>query len=314
LAIQRLDRSAMPECNRVLIKDCVNFKAAAQNIGLARQDKYLRSLTTITERYLNGRAYSSLTQEDVMEIVSSIGRSKLSDWTKYDYRMLLKTFMIWAGKEKEVNWIKAKKPRRLPEEILNEDDISKLIDSAQSTRDKAFVACLYEGGFKVGELGGLRIKDRDFDRYNAIAMVVGKTGMRRVRLIWSMPYLAQWLVQHPDHEDREAPLWVKKNGELLSYDAINKQLHRFGERAKISKGVNPHAFRHARSTHLASRLTEAQMEEYLGWVHGSRMPSIYVHMSGRDLDGDRLKMYGLEDKRDDEPIKLKMQECRIAAP
>ncbi|MGC9444407.1 MAG: hypothetical protein ACP5E9_05700 [Candidatus Methanospirareceae archaeon] len=64
-----------------------------------------------------------------------------------------------------------------------------------------------------------------------------------------------------------------------------------------------------RSTHLASRLTEAQMEEYLGWVHGSRMQSIYVHMSGRDLDGDLLKMYGLEDKRDDEPIKLKMQEC-----
>ena len=32
-------------------------------------------------------------------------------------------------------------------------------------------------------------------------------------------------------------------------------------------------------------------------------------MSGRDLDGDLLKMYGLEDKRDDEPVKLKMQEC-----
>ena len=51
------------------------------------------------------------------------------------------------------------------------------------------------------------------------------------------------------------------------------------------------------------------MEEYLGWVQGSRMPSIYVHMSGRDLDGDLLKMYGLEDRREDEPIKLKMQEC-----
>lgn len=51
------------------------------------------------------------------------------------------------------------------------------------------------------------------------------------------------------------------------------------------------------------------MEEYLGWVQGSQMPSIYVHMSGRDLDGDLLKMYGLEDKRDDELIKLKMQEC-----
>ena len=32
-------------------------------------------------------------------------------------------------------------------------------------------------------------------------------------------------------------------------------------------------------------------------------------MSGRDLDGDLLKMYVLEDNRDDEPVKLKMQEC-----
>lgn len=38
------------------------------------------------------------------------------------------------------------------------------------------------------------------------------------------------------------------------------------------------------------------------------MPSIYVHMSGRDLDEDLLRMYGLEDKHD-EPVKLKMQEC-----
>ncbi len=38
------------------------------------------------------------------------------------------------------------------------------------------------------------------------------------------------------------------------------------------------------------------------------MPSIYVHMSGRDLDEDLLKMYGLE-PRGDEPVKLKMQEC-----
>jgi integrase/recombinase XerD len=55
-----------------------------------------------------------------------------------------------------------------------------------------------------------------------------------------------------------------------------------------------HNFRHSRSTHLASRLTESQMEEYLGWVQGSRMPSIYVHMSGRDLDADLLQMYGLQ--------------------
>ncbi|MBN1763384.1 MAG: tyrosine-type recombinase/integrase [Methanomicrobia archaeon] len=309
LAFHRLERALITEEDRALIKDFVHYKTAAQSIGLLRQDKYLRSLMLIAERYLDGRTYASLTREDVMEIVSNIERSGMSGWTKHDYRVILKAFMIWLGKEKEVVWIKTSKPRKLPDEILNEGEISRLIDSARSLRDKAFVACLYEGGFRISEIGGLRMKDVDFDRYGAIAMVEGKTGMRRVRLIWSTPYLSQWLEAHPQREDRLAPVWIKKDGKALGYPALREQLREIAKRAGIKKKVNPHNFRHSRSTHLASRLTESQMEEYLGWVQGSRMPSIYVHMSGRDLDGDLLKMYGLEDKRDDEPIKLKMQEC-----
>ncbi|HDS45716.1 MAG TPA: hypothetical protein ENN68_06465 [Methanomicrobia archaeon] len=49
----------------------------------------------------------------------------------------------------------------------------------------------------------------------------------------------------------------------------------------MKKRVNPHNFRHSWSTHLASRLTESQMEEYSGWVQGSKMLSIYVYLSGR---------------------------------
>jgi integrase/recombinase XerD len=309
LATQRLDRAAIPEEDRALIKDFVHYKTAFENLKLSGQDKYLRFLLQIAQRYLDGRTYASLTREDLVEVVSKIERSQLSAWTKHDYRVALKAFLVWAGKEKEAAWIKTPKPRRLPDEILNEQEISRMIDSALNLRDKAFVACLYEGGFRVGELGGLRMKDVDFDRYGALVMVEGKTGMRRVRLIWSVPYLAQWLEAHPQREDRMAPVWLNQNGEASNYQAIREQLIAIAKRAGIKKKVNPHNFRHSRSTHLASRLTESQMEEYLGWVQGSKMPSIYVHMSGRDLDGDLLKMYGLEDKRDDEPIKLKMQEC-----
>ena len=308
LAIQRIDRALITEEDRALIKDFVNYKAAVHNIGMLRQDKYLRTLVLIAERYLDSRTYASLTREDVMEIISTIERSRMSGWTKHDYRVILKMFMIWVGKAQEAGWIKTSKPRRLPDDILSEQDVSTMIDNAKSLRDKAFVACLYEGGFRISELGGLCLKDVTFDRYGAIAMVEGKTGMRRVRLIWSVPYLSHWLEAHPQHEDRMAPVWVKQNGEPLHYPAMREQLRGIAKRAGIKKKVNPHNFRHSRSTHLASKLTEAQMEEYLGWVQGSRMPSIYVHMSGRDLDRDLLKMYGLEAKQD-EPVKLKMQEC-----
>jgi len=295
------------------IRQFVEFKAA-EKVGAARQEKYLRSLCLIAERYLPNGSFETLMKEDVVRIVAKIERSNFSAWTKHDYELFLKTFLAWLGKEDVVAWMKIAKPKSLPEDILDERDITRMLDAALGIRDKALIAVLYEGGFRIGELGGLRIKDVTFDKYGAIALVTGKTGMRRVRLIWSMPYIAQWLEVHPLHEDRGAPLWVKVNGapEALDYAAMRMQLQKIAKRAGIEKKVNPHNFRHSRSTHLASKLTESQMEEYLGWVQGSDMPSIYVHMSGRDLDGDLLKMYGLEaeEEKEEELKTLQCPHCR----
>lgn len=99
-----------------------------------------------------------------------------------------------------------------------------MIDAAENLRDRAIIAMLYEGGFRVGEIGSIiKVRDIDFDRYGAIAVVRGKTGMRRVRLIWAMlPYIAQWLEVHPRRKERNAPLWIIKASdarEALGYDA-----------------------------------------------------------------------------------------------
>ncbi len=48
------------------------------------------------------------------------------------------------------------------------------------------------------------------------------------------------------------------------------------------------------------------MNIYFGWVQGSRMPSIYVHLSGRDIENAIKRISGIEDeeeKRNDKPIK-----------
>ncbi len=57
--------------------------------------------------------------------------------------------------------------------------------------------------------------------------------------------------------------------------------------------MNPHNFHHSRATHLAKNLTEAQMNEYFGWVQGSRMAQTYVHLSGRDMDSALLKLHNI---------------------
>jgi ribosomal protein L40E len=71
-------------------------------------------------------------------------------------------------------------------------------------------------------------------------------------------------------------------------------LRRRAEDAKIKKRVNPHMFRHSQASVLAEDLTEAQMNEYLGWKQGSKMPAIYVHLSGRNVDQKILELKGMK--------------------
>lgn len=179
--------------------------------------------------------------------------------------------------------------------MLTDDEVRAMIEAAASLRDKALVATLYDGGFRIAELGELRIKDVTFDTYGAVLIVRGKTGMRRVRIIFASPYLSQWMNTHPLRDNREAPLWVSlTDNEMMNYFAIRAQLQKIAKRAGIDKKVNPHNFRHSRATYLASHLTESQLEEYLGWVHGSASPRTYVHLSGRDVDEKILQLHGLK--------------------
>ena len=81
------------------------------------------------------------------------------------------------------------------------------------------------------------------------------------------------------------------------------------KRIDLKKAVNPHIFRHSRASHLATILTEAQMDQYLGWIPGSKMPSIYVHLSGRDVDKTLLKMHGIKLGDEEREVKIKVQIC-----
>jgi site-specific recombinase XerD len=69
--------------------------------------------------------------------------------------------------------------------------------------------------------------------------------------------------------------------------------------AKIGKNVYPHLFRHSRATHLADKLTEAQMKIYFGWSGRSDVPSVYVHLSGRDVEEAILKLHGVNTRREE---------------
>lgn len=287
----------------------------------ARTIKYLDTLKGIY-KFL-GKPFSESRKEDIAELVGKIEERDYSEWTKRDYKIILRIFYKWLRKTEdypeEVKWIKKNNGKRftLPEELLTVEDIRKLVDSADNLRDKAFVLVLYESGCRIGEILSLQLKHVQIDEYGAVLLVNGKTGQRRVRIILSAPKLNQWIENHPLKNDPSAPLWVtigtSSRNKVWTYGTAKDVLNKLAKKAGIRKRVYPHLFRHSRATHLANHLTEAQMKQYFGWVQGSDMASVYVHLSGRDVDNALFKLNGLEvseEKREEELKALVCPRCK----
>ena len=159
----------------------------------------------------------------------------------------------------------------------------------------------------------MKIKHIQFDKYGALAMLNGKTGMRRIRLIASVPSLSAWLNIHPFKDDKDAWLWVGlspvNKGDKLSYNGLKNLIKDLSKKANIKKKIYPYIFRHSRATELAKHLTEAQLCQFMGWVQGSKQAATYVHLSQRDTDEAILEMYGLLDKEEKDGEKLMAIKC-----
>ncbi len=258
--------------------------------------------------------------ETIIKSIANSSSTLAAQQTKHDYKIILrKLYKSLRGTGEfpdEVKWIKPnfkKNNHKQPEELLTEEDVKKLVEAAGHPRDKAFILVLYESGCRIGELLNLRIKNVSFDVNGAALLVNGKTGQRGVRIIASPPVLSVWLDNHPFRDNPDSPLWVvigtKNHHDALGCASIVAQLKKIATRSGVRRKVNPHAFRHARATFLANNLTEAQMKEYFGWVQSSDMASVYVHLSGRDVDNAILKLHGLATVEKKETESLKVRNC-----
>jgi integrase/recombinase XerD len=203
-----------------------------------------------------------------------------------------------------------------PEELSNANDVEKLIDGSTNARDKAPIAVLYDSGCRIGELLTLKIRNVEFDDYGAVLHVNGKTGQRRVRIIHSVLRRQTWLEEHPLRNSPEAPVFCslsnKNRGAQLNYEPVSRMLRKLKQRVGVTKRVNPHIFRHARATLFAQHLTDAQLKQHFGWRADSRMASVYIHLSGRDLDPALAKLAGLEHEQPSNGLqKVKIcEKCR----
>jgi integrase/ribosomal protein L40E len=303
-ALRLVQTAPMHEGNRAEMLRFIDH-VQAQGLSLPRIIRYTIVLRQ-AERLLN-KLFKEASQDDIVRVVAGMERQGYSEATKANFKVIIKRFYKWLlGNESEypalVRWLKGNIPRdrqTTPQqsELVNEEEVRLLITKADNPRDKAFIALLWDSGGRIGEIGTPVVNDVTFDRYGGKIHVNGKTGPRHVRFIQATPYVANWLSQHPQREDKNAPLWISTSnsnrGAPLGWAAFRKVLRVTFAKAGIKKKSNPHSFRHARATNLANHLTEHQLSSHFGWIPGSRMPATYVHLSGRDTDAALLKLNGI---------------------
>jgi len=259
-------------------------------------------------------------EQDIRRVVSEINQRNYCESTKRDYRLVLKKFYRFLRDLKkkghyppEVEWISltiANNHKKLPEELLSEDEIKSIIKHCENLRDKAMIATLAETGGRISEVGNLKIKHVVMEEYGARLTLDGKTGTRKVLVVSCAPFLQEWINQHPKNDKPEAYLWHNPKGELLQYCRIIVILKKAARRAGIKKRVHPHLLRHSQATHMASLMSESSMKQYFGWTQGSKMAGIYVHMSGKETDETILKANGVEITKEIKVSHLKPLNCQ----
>lgn len=280
----------------------------AEGLSLARILKCISTLKLISKRLK--KPFTEATKEDIVDLIAEIEERNISPWTKHDYKVILKKFYKWlrdSDSPSEVRWIKTPTNIRnnlVKEKLLTPEDVNRLVEVATNIRDKALLLIVYETGRRIGEILTLKIMDVEFDQYGARLVIDGKTGPDLSRVVASAPKLALWLDNHPLRHNPKAPVWIgfgkKKNIQQLTYGAARAMLRDCAKRAGINKRVFFHLFRHSRATQACTLLTQAQMNHMFGWKQGSRMPSVYIHLAGKDVDDAIFTLNGIKRKPEKE--------------
>jgi len=315
--LERIKELNICEDNKQIIHNYYKY-CVGNALSQATIFNEIKQLRVIAE-VLN-KPFTEATKEDTTRLIEEIESKEWAELTKFLFKAIIRKFYKWLRQANdfppEVKWIKLRlknNNHRLPEEMLTEEEIKKLAEAAINLRDKAFILTLYESGCRIGEILTMKIKNVQFDEYGAVLIVNGKTGPRRVRVIASSPILMTWLNNHPLKDNSDSSLWIaigtRNRFNKLGYHSTLKMLKDLAVKVGIKKRINPHSFRHARATSLANKLTEAQMKEFFGWVQSSKMASVYVHLSGRNVDNALLQIHGLAKEEGRKETVLKLKKC-----
>jgi len=179
--------------------------------------------------------YLKASQRTIERYLNSVPPNRNGLATRHASFRAIKTFYRWLNSQCGLkNPIKGMPAPILGKPILpslDKEQVLRVIDQANSVRDKAIIALFTESGLRLSELANIRLKDIDWD--SGIIKVMGKGRKEAYAPFGEMArkYLNEWLAQYSPNGN----IWG-----IHDY-SIKVMLQRLEQRTGIK--CNPHTFR-----------------------------------------------------------------------
>jgi integrase/recombinase XerD len=326
------------------ICDYIIAMNAEINPNIMYRKNHLLVLCYLSEFYNNQKLFSQMKREDILSYLDSLRRPEASDpyhkWigTYNLRRTYFSRFFKWlhypsiepknrSTPEVMVNIPKLKRREQStikPSDLwISADDDRIFLKYCPNKRDKAYHAIAKDSSCRPSEILGLRIRDLHFktsgNNQYAEIVVNGKTGNRSIPLFAALPYVKDWLDNHPQGQNPNTFLIPsldrkhRKFGNRMVEQSLNLIYRRYKKeffpsllkdpkvvpedkikiRELLRKPFNPYIFRHSALTQKSKILKENVLRQHSGWSARSQMHLKYIHYFGNESNENLLEAYGI---------------------
>lgn len=217
-----------------------------------------------------------------------------------------------------------------PSDLWTPQDDLLFLKYVTNKRDRCYHMTSRDLSARPHEILNLKIKDVVFKTVDggkqyAEVLVNGKTGSRHIPLIQSIPYIKDWLSDHPSRNNPNSPIFVSLNNhsngrKRLTINGLYKIYNDYKKvffpkllsitdplttisnedkdkiKALLTKPFNPYVRRHTGLTEKSTKLKTSTFKQYAGWSINSEMAEKYIHYFGNESCESLLEAYGIVTK------------------